>query len=222
MSDPRSAEEDETIAWHVPVPERDLLSQIPEAEFPVVLRGYDRAAVDGYVAKVEDAIDELSAVRVPSAAVTRALERVGEEVGRILREAHETAEEITAGSRRDAETRLEAARAEAQQIVASSRQRLRDLDAEADRIWAERERILEDVRELSSELLKIAEAAAKRFPAEAEPETQRLSVEEIAAQRSFGAKPVVRATPRGERLDEDEARERSSSEGGERSGRAGE
>ena len=46
----------------------------------------------------------------------RALERVGEEVAGILQRAHETAAEITAQSRSDAEDRLEAARHEAAEI----------------------------------------------------------------------------------------------------------
>jgi hypothetical protein len=43
-----------------------------------------------------------------------------------------------------------------------------DLDSETDRIWAERHRIVEDARELASQLLGLADSAAERFPAATE------------------------------------------------------
>jgi hypothetical protein len=43
---------------------------------------------------------------------------------------------------------------------------VKDLDAETDRIWAERHRIVEDTRELARQLVGLAESAADRFPAE--------------------------------------------------------
>ena len=47
--------------------------------FPVVLRGYDRAAVDAYVLRITELVAELQAVRSPKAAVKKALDRVGRE-----------------------------------------------------------------------------------------------------------------------------------------------
>ena len=47
-----------------------------------------------------------------------------------------------------------------------------DLDSETDRIWGERHRIVEDARELASQLLALADSAAERFPAATE-ETRR-------------------------------------------------
>ena len=76
---------------------------------------------------------------------------------------------ITAQSRSEAEDRLETARREAAEIVSGAEQRVRELDAETDRIWAERHRIVEDTRELARELLAITDSAAGRFPAEAVP-----------------------------------------------------
>ena len=45
-------------------------------------------------------------------------------------------------------------------------ERVRELDAETDRIWAERHRIVEDTRELARELLTLTDSAADRFPAD--------------------------------------------------------
>jgi cell division septum initiation protein DivIVA len=144
----------------------DAVPQVADADFPVVLRGYDRIAVDAYVRKTSQLVAELQATRSPEAAVRRALERVGEEVSGILQRAHDTAESITATSRREAEDRLDAARAEAAQITAAAEGRVKDLDAETDRIWAERHRIVEDTRELARQLVGLAESASERFPAE--------------------------------------------------------
>jgi hypothetical protein len=43
-----------------------------------------------------------------------------------------------------------------------------DLDSETDRIWAERHRIVEDARELATQLVALAESAGERFPAATE------------------------------------------------------
>jgi hypothetical protein len=147
----------------------DPASIAADVDFPVVLRGYDRMAVDAYVKKTSQLVAELGSMRSPDAAVRRALERVGEEISGILQRAHETAEQITAQSRREAEDRLVVARREAAQIAAAGEQRVKDLDADADRIWAERLRIVEDARELAGRLIALAESATQRFPP-AEPE----------------------------------------------------
>ena len=84
----------------------------------------------------------------------------------ILQRAHDTAAQITAQSRSEAEDRLETARQEAAQLVQRAEDRVRELDAETDRIWAERQRIVEDTRELARELLTLTDSAADRFPAE--------------------------------------------------------
>jgi cell division septum initiation protein DivIVA len=147
----------------------DPLPTVADVEFPTALRGYDRLAVDAYVRKTSQLVAELQATRSPDAAIRRALERVGEEVSGILQRAHETAERVTSQSRSEAEDRLEVARQEAAQIVSSAEQRVRELDAETDRIWAERHRIVEDTRELAQELLGLTDTAANSFPAEAVP-----------------------------------------------------
>jgi glyoxylase-like metal-dependent hydrolase (beta-lactamase superfamily II)/cell division septum initiation protein DivIVA len=165
----------------------DPVGEVATVEFPIVLRGYEREAVDEYVRWVTQLVAELHATRSPEGAVRRALERVGEQVSDILGRAHATAEEITSQSRAEAEERLMRARSEAealesdarelaQRLEAEARQlaedreraaevRVRELDAEVDRIWNERDRIVADTRKLSEELAELASAAATRFPA---------------------------------------------------------
>ena len=154
----------------------DPVASVANEDFPVVLRGYDRVAVDAYVKHVSQVVAELHASRSPESAVRRALERVGEEVSEILMRAHQTAEQLTAQSRSEAEDRLMRAREEADELLREAHQkaeeitrdaerRARELDSEVDHIWGERDRIIDDVRKLAEELGTLASSAATRFPA---------------------------------------------------------
>jgi cell division septum initiation protein DivIVA len=173
MPDQSSASTEHAIMQEITAPlatlPDDPVPAVADVEFPTALRGYDRLAVDAYVQKTSQLVAELQATRSPDAAIRRALERVGEEVSGILQRAHEAGAQITFQSRSEAEDRLESARSEAAQIVTAAEERVRELDAETDRIWAERHRIVEDTRELARELLSITDNAAGRFPAEAVP-----------------------------------------------------
>ncbi|MDQ6776424.1 MAG: DivIVA domain-containing protein [Actinomycetota bacterium] len=148
------------------------LGKLPEdplsvvsVDFPIALRGYDRFAVDAYVEQTAQLVAELQATRSPEGAVRRALERVGEEISGILQRAHDTADEITARSRSEAEERLETARREARELTMAAESQVKDLDAETDRIWAERHSIVTDAQELARRLMELAESAMERFPA---------------------------------------------------------
>jgi DivIVA domain-containing protein len=168
MPDQSSASTEHALMQEITAPlatlPDDPVPVVADVDFPIVLRGYDRDSVDDYVQRTSQLVAELQATRSPEAAVRRALERVGEEVSGILQRAHETASRITAQSRSEAEDRLQAARQEAAQIVQHAEERVRELDAETDRIWGERHRIVEDTRELARELLTLTDSAADRFP----------------------------------------------------------
>jgi len=171
MPDQSSASTEHALMQEITAPLATLpdhpVPAVADVEFPTALRGYDRLAVDAYVQKTSQLVAELQATRSPDAAIRRALERVGEEVSGILQRAHEAAAQITFQSRGEAEDRLEAVRQEAAQIVSAAEERVRELDAETDRIWAERHRIVEDTRDLARELLRLTDSAANSFPAEA-------------------------------------------------------
>ena len=138
--------------------------ELPPADFPTAMRGYDREAVDEYVRYTTQLVAELQAVRSPESAVRRALVRAGSQISGVLRRAHETAAEITAKSRSEAEDRLEHARAEADELLETTERRVRDLDADTDRIWLDRQRIMADAEDLSNQLLGLARQAGERFP----------------------------------------------------------
>lgn len=152
-----------------------MVEEIRSISFPISMRGYDRDAVDRYVERVNRLIAELEISRSPESAVKHAVAQVSEETRGILERAHEAAEEITKRSRSQADDRLQEAEQEAAEVRSSAEQRVRELDADAEAIWAERLRLIADVRDVADRLLAVADEAADRFPsAHPEDETQAL------------------------------------------------
>ena len=152
-----------------------MVEEIRSISFPVALRGYDRDAVDAYVERVNRLIAELEISRSPESAVKHAVAQVSEETRGILERAHETAEDITARSRSKADDRIQEAERDAAEIRRAAEQRVHELDADAEAIWAERLRLIEDVRDVADRLLAVADEATARFPsAHPEDETQAL------------------------------------------------
>ena len=148
----------------------DDIARVRDVDFPVVLRGYDREAVDAYVREVDRVISDLDAGRSPQSAIRHALDQVSEETRGILERAHETADEITARSRAQADDRLQWAEREARDAIAAATERVHDLEADAERVWDERQSLIEDVRRIAEELSAVADDAGVRFPAEPEEE----------------------------------------------------
>lgn len=211
MPDQSSAATEHAIIQEITAPldrlPDDPLSVI-DADFPHALRGYDRLAVDNYVRQTRQLIAELQATRSPEAAVRRALERVGDQITGVLQRAHETAEQITAQSRSEAEDRLQQARIEAKTIGDAAELRVRDLDADTDRIWMERQRIVADAEDLAGQLLALAKVAAERFPTDEETDAPRDELTPYDDAALVAGTPVEagapEAEPEPELLDEEE------------------
>lgn len=138
--------------------------ELPATDFPVVWRGYDVHAVDAYVEAAEAAIAAYEERTLPTVAVQRALDRVGEQTASILREAEQAAEETARVSRAQADDRLKRAEREAAELKAAAEQRVRDLDDDIERLWAERQRLIDATRDLASALRAAADDAESRFP----------------------------------------------------------
>jgi DivIVA domain-containing protein len=118
----------------VSAPERRRMrEEVREADFPIAMRGYDRAAVDRYVHQVNRLIAELEISSSPEAAVRHALEEVSEETSGLLQRAYETAEEITARSRAKADDRLQEANREAEGLSAAAAREAGELRETASR-----------------------------------------------------------------------------------------
>jgi DivIVA domain-containing protein len=154
---------------------RDVdIASVRDVTFPIALRGYDRDAVDDYVRDVNRIIAELQVGRSPQSAIRHALDQVSEETRGILERAHETADEITARSRAQADDRLQWAEREAREAIAAATERVHDLEADAERVWQERQALVDDVRKIAEELVHVADDAGVRFPAEPAEETTPL------------------------------------------------
>src|SRR3954471_19941751 len=144
-----------------------------EPPFPLVIRGYDRRSVDEYLEAANARLAELEALQSPSLAVQEALERVANDTGSILKEAHETADGVMTRAREEAERLVREAREEAERTVASAEARVRQIGIDTDALWQERLRLIEDAQATAVSLSALAEEAAGRFPAwepEDEPE----------------------------------------------------
>jgi DivIVA domain-containing protein len=163
------------------VPDQEI-ADVRDVDFPIAMRGYDRAAVDDYVSRVNRLLAELQITAAPENAIRHALDEVAEETRGILERAHETADEITRRSRSQADDRLQraehegeevrsAADAYAREIRDAAEKQLRALQADAERIWHERAGILGSLRELSAQLEQVAGQAAERYsePPEVDP-----------------------------------------------------
>jgi DivIVA domain-containing protein len=150
------------------------IASVRDVSFPVALRGYDRDAVDAYVQDVNRIIAELQVGRSPQSAIRHALDQVSEETRGILERAHETSDEITARSRAQADDRLQWAEREAREAITAATERVHELEADAERVWQERQALVDDVSRIATELNAIVEDAGVRYPAEPELETTPL------------------------------------------------
>src|SRR4051794_5876807 len=134
-----------------PPPVREAeLDGIREPDFPIALRGYDRDAVDAYVEHVTRVLAGLEASSSPQAAIKHALDQVSEETKGILERAHETADGITSRSQAQAAQRLARAEEEARDLLAAAETKVRVLDNDADEIWRERKRLVDDVQRVAA------------------------------------------------------------------------
>ncbi len=137
------------------------------ARFPITLRGYDRAAVDAHIAELEAELAQSGSPAVPMT-ITEEIERLGEQTASILVVAHDKAHETARRAHEQATRAVTEAARDAERITAEAERRLHELDEETDAVWRERERLLDDVRDVSATLAALADAAGERFPA-AEP-----------------------------------------------------
>jgi DivIVA domain-containing protein len=141
---------------------RSRADEIGERSFPIVMRGYDRAAVDAFVQEVREMIADLESRQSQESVVQRALAEVGEETTGILQRAHETADEIAARSRSQAEGRIQRAEREADLVRRQAEAYSEQIVVDTRLLWEERQRLIEDIRQLADDVLNTADEAAER------------------------------------------------------------
>ena len=130
--------------------------------FPIVMRGYDRGRRRRLRPGGAQLVSELEAARPASPSCSGRSRRSARRPPSILQRAHETADEIAARSRAQAEGRIQRAEREAdllrQQADAYSEQIVVDTRL----LWEERQRLIEDIRQLADDVLATAEDALER------------------------------------------------------------
>jgi len=141
---------------------RSSADEIQNRTFPVAMRGYDRAAVDAFLQDVVHLIHDLESRQSQETVVQRAIAEVGEETAGILQRAHETAEEIAARSRAQAEGRIQRAEREAELLRQEADAYSEKIVYDTRVLWEERQRLIEDIRQLADDVLSTAEEAIDR------------------------------------------------------------
>jgi ElaB/YqjD/DUF883 family membrane-anchored ribosome-binding protein len=160
------------------------VDKVRDTSFPVAFRGYERGAVDRYVAKMAELVAELEATQLRETVVERALEEVGEQTSGILQQARDSADEITSKSRSQAEGRMQRAEREAANLRRETDEYVQQVEAEVSGLRRDRLALIEEMRRLADEVLAVADDALERLPEE--EETQEAG----AAEPSDGGPPT--------------------------------
>jgi cell division initiation protein len=141
---------------------QSVAERLSNVSFPLAVRGYDRRAVDDFVQEVRALVAELESTQTREGVVQRALDELGEETAGILQRAHETADEIAARSRAQADGRLQRAEREAEIVRREADEYAEQVVVDTRLLWEERQRLIEDIRQLADEVLATADDAMER------------------------------------------------------------
>ena len=143
--------------------------------FPFARNGYHCATVDAHVAELEqelaevDAeVAELRARSVPRDEVSSEIKRIGEQTSAVLIAANEQRDEMLSAAREEADRCVAEARAKATLLTSEGEARLRELHAQHRQAERERERLLDDVRNVSAALAALADSSGGAPAAAAE------------------------------------------------------
>jgi DivIVA domain-containing protein len=157
-----------------------------EANFPMVMRGYDRHAVDQLLDELLARVEELESRQTREGVVQKALDELGEETAGILQRAHETADDITSRSRAQADARLQRAEREAEILRRDADEYAEQVITDTRALWDERQRLIEDIRQLADDVLGTADDAIERL---------KLPEQLSAAETAHGLEPVEAVEP---------------------------
>src|SRR5215216_1156778 len=166
--------------------------RLRDVDFPTAVRGYDRRAVDDFLEDLRNRVADLEARQTREGVVQKALDELGEETAGILQRAHETADDITSRSRAQADARIQRAEREAEILRRDADEYAEQVIVDTRALWEERQRLIEDIRQLADEVLGTADDAIERLklpeqigsadateplPPEGDPETMALAPE---------------------------------------------
>src|SRR3954451_20619292 len=133
--------------------------RLREVNFPLVVRGYHRPTVDLFIAELLELVEDLESHQTREGVVQKALGELGEETAGILQRAHETADDITARSRAQADARIRRAEREAEILRRDADEYSEQVVVDTRALWEERQRLIEDTRQLADAVLVTADDA---------------------------------------------------------------
>ncbi|MGH2714321.1 MAG: DivIVA domain-containing protein [Thermoleophilaceae bacterium] len=172
--------------------------------FPLAVRGYDRRAVDEFLDELRTLVADLEAHQTREGVVQKALDELGEETAGILQRAHETADEIAARSRAQADGRLQRAEREAEIVKRDADEYAEQVVVDTRLLWDERQRLIEDIRQLADEVLGTSDDAIERLKLpgplaateqDADPTTSEAPVRPIPHPLSIARSPEPEEEP---------------------------
>lgn len=179
-----------------PLPE--LMGGEGSSHFPVAPLGYNRQAVDEHVADLESELTELRHALAQAShgeapmSIQEELERIGAETASILVVAHDKAHETTRLAQEQADRCIADAAANAVAITEEATRKLQELEAETDGVRRHRERLIADVRNISSSLQSLADDAERRFEPSPPPVQPDVEIEtEAVAEAEAEAEPAM-------------------------------
>ena len=98
----------------------DSIDRIRSATFPLARRGYDKREVDRFLSKLADWLETGGADQARTELVRRELERIGEQTGKLLTDAHDAGEQLRAEAEGEAQRIAEETQLEAEQVRATA------------------------------------------------------------------------------------------------------
>jgi hypothetical protein len=171
--------------------------RLREANFPIVVRGYHRQTVDLFIAELLELVENLESHQTREGVVQKALGELGEETAGILQRAHETADDITARSRAQADARLQRAEREAEILRRDADEYAEQVVVDTRALWEDRQRLIEDIRQLADDVLGTADDAIERLtlPEQIGPEAPDQIGTEVVEEPETAALPAEAEVP---------------------------
>jgi len=151
--------------------DRDSIERIRSATFPVARRGYDKREVDRFLTSLAEWLETGGADQGRSDVIRRELERVGEQTGKILTEAHDVAERLRVQAERESEGMIEGAQTQSERTRAEADRILADAQGVAEKAA---ENLRTEADEYATETRSAADRDAEQALRKARAESKRI------------------------------------------------
>jgi DivIVA domain-containing protein len=122
--------------------DRDSIDRIRSATFPIGRRGYEKREVDRFLNRLADWLETGGGDQSRAELLRRDLERIGQQTGRILTDAHDVAEQLRSEAEREAYRVIEEAQEHAAHVIEQAKAEAKRILDEADQRRADAEAVI--------------------------------------------------------------------------------